>query len=243
MTKQDAEILKKFADSLGIKFKNLEILKQALTHRSYTNELKGTNFTHNERLEYLGDAVLELLISEFLYYSFPNKNEGDLTSYRAATVRTESLFEEAKRINLGEMLYMSKGEEMTGGRNRPYILANAFEALIGAIYIENGIECTKKFLEKQLFYKVKSIVQKKLYIDAKSRLQELSQEVLKETPTYKIIDECGPDHDKSFTSSVLIKGKDMGHGSGKTKQEAEQNAAQDALVKWKKNLFHYFNID
>lgn len=243
MTKKEAEKLKKLCKKLKIKFKNLETLKTALIHRSYINEKKDEQLEHNERLEYLGDAVLELLVSRYLYDNYPNNPEGDLTSFRAATVRTESLYEEAKRLDFGDYLYMSKGEEQTGGRNRPYILANTFEAIVGAIYLDQGLNVTRKFLNWALFYKIPEIVEKRLDIDSKSKLQEISQDVLKETPTYKVIDSTGPDHNKTFTSQVIIAGKEFGTGKGSTKQESEQEAASDSLENWKELIEKQMDID
>lgn len=243
MTKNEAEKLKSLTEKLGIHIKDLQLLKTALTHRSYLNEYKRGNLQNNERLEYLGDAVLELLVSKHLYDQYPDKPEGDLTSFRAATVRTESLAEEALKLDLGEHIFMSKGEEQTGGRTRPYILANTFEAVVGAIYLDQGIAVTLKFLRKSLFYKIPEIVEKRLDIDSKSKIQEISQEVLHETPTYEIVGTKGPDHEKTFTSKIVIKGHDFGHGTGKSKQEAEQNAALAALDNWKDLISKYFNID
>lgn len=243
MTKAESEKLKQLAIKLKIKIKDLDLFKIALTHRSYLNENKKSRFHHNERLEFLGDAVLELLVSEYLYSNYPDKPEGDLTSFRAATVRTESLAEESSRLEIGEYLFMSKGEEQTGGRSRPYILANTFEAVTGAIYLDQGFSVTKKFLTRELFYKIKEIVEKRLDIDNKSKIQELSQEILKETPLYEIIDTSGPDHDRVFTAKIMMKENDFGHGTGSTKQEAEQNAAQEALTNWKALISKYFGID
>lgn len=243
MTKKETEKLKEFCNNLKVKIKDLEILKIALTHRSYINEHKRGNLTHNERLEFLGDAVLELLISIYLYDKYPKRTEGDLTSFRAAIVRTQSLYEESKRLKFGDFIFMSKGEEQTGGRERPYILANTFEAILGAIYIDQGTPIVKKFLERELFYKMPDIVEKRLDIDNKSKLQEIAQEILREAPIYEILDSIGPDHAKTFTSKVLIKEKDFGHGKGLSKQEAEQNAAKDALENWKSLIAKHFGID
>lgn len=243
MTKTEAVKLKQLCEKIGIKIKNLETLKVALTHRSYLNEHRRYNIEHNERLEFLGDAVLELLVSRHLFDNYPNKAEGELTSFRAATVRTESLYEEAKKINLGAFIFMSKGEEKTGGRKRPYILANTFEALLGAIYLDQGLTSVEKFLKRVLYYKIPEIIENRLDIDNKSKLQEISQEILKETPTYAILKTTGPDHAKKFTSRVLIKDKDFGQGQGASKQEAEQDAANQALENWKHLIAKYFGID
>jgi ribonuclease-3 len=243
MTKDEAIKLKKFCKKIDINIEDLELLKTALTHRSYLNEYRKGNIGHNERLEFLGDAVLELLVSRYLFDNYADKPEGELTSFRAATVRTESLYEESKRLRFGDYIFMSKGEDRTGGRSRPYILANTFEAIIGCIYLDQGLNATKKFLVKELFYKIAKIVEQRLDIDSKSKLQEISQEILKETPIYEVISSTGPDHAKVFTTKVLIKEKDFGHGKGISKQEAEQNAASSSLNNWKKLIAKYFSID
>jgi ribonuclease-3 len=243
MTKEEAKKLKELCKNTNLKIKDLELLKIALTHRSFLNEHKHERIEHNERMEFLGDAVLEVLVSEYLYSNYPSRDEGELTGFRAATVRTESLYEEAKRISLGKYIFMSKGEEQTGGRERPYILANTFEAVIGALYLDKGFEATRKFLEKVLFYKIPEIVKNRLDIDNKSKLQELAQEILRETPTYEIVGTTGPDHAKSFTARAIIKEHGFGEGKGASKQSAEQEAAKDALDKWKKLINEYFGID
>jgi len=202
--------------------KDYKIFEEAFTHRSYSRN-------HNERLEFLGDAVLELVITELLFQDYPDKTEGELTSFRAAIVKTESLSDEATRLKLGEYINMSRGEEATGGRSRQYILADIFESLIGAIYIDMGYESAKKFIIKNLYYKMADIVEKRLDIDAKSRLQEYIQEKFKETPYYKVIREEGPDHDKVFTVITVIGEKEYETGSGKSKQIAEQVAARETL--------------
>lgn len=201
---------------------NEKLISEALTHRSFSRE-------HNERLEFLGDAVLELVITELLFLDFPDKTEGELTSFRAALVKSESLAEEANKLQIGLYLKMSKGEEATGGRNRLYILADALEAIIGAIYLEKGYDIVKKFINEKIYYKAHNIVNNRLDIDAKSKLQEYSQEKFKETPAYKLIKEDGPDHEKIFTVQVVI-GKDVYEsGVGKSKQIAEQQAAERTL--------------
>jgi len=221
-----------FEKSLKIKFNNIEILHEALRHRSYLNEHKDVQLASNERLEFLGDAVLELVSTEYLFGKYPDRAEGDLTSFRAALVRTESLAETSLMLRVSDYLYMSKGEEATGGRTRPYILANAFEAIIGAIYLDQGYEAVKKFINDNLIPKVDRIVKERLDIDNKSKLQEISQDVLKLTPTYEVVSETGPDHSKKFEVAVLIGSKIYGKGTGKSKQEAEQSAAKAALESW-----------
>lgn len=204
------------------KFKDYKILEEAFTHRSYSRN-------HNERLEFLGDAVLELVITEMLFNDFKDSPEGDLTSFRAAIVKTESLAEEATRIHLGDYILMSKGEDATGGRLRQYILADVFESFIGAIFLDQGYAKAREFILKNLYYKMAAIVADRLDIDAKSKLQEYIQEKLKETPYYKVVKEEGPDHDKVFTVVAVIGEKEYGSGSGKSKQIAEQEAARATL--------------
>lgn len=221
---------------LGYQFKDSSILQNALVHRSYLNETNREVFSHNERLEFLGDAVLELIVTEYLFTSYPDRPEGELTSFRAAVVRTESLAETALKLRLGEYIYMSRGEEATGGRTRPYILANTFEAVLGAIYLDGGYQKCVDLVARELLPKLKPIVEERLDIDPKSRLQELTQEVYKFTPIYEVISEEGPDHDRTFTCQVLVNDKAFGSGKGKSKQEAEQNAARKALAKIKPNL-------
>lgn len=242
MPRDESELLLDLCKRLRIEFTNISLLKKALIHRSYLNEHPKLR-EHNERLEFLGDAVIELLVSKYLFKHYPDRPEGELTSFRAATVRTESLSDEAKRLELGKYLFMSKGEEKTGGRTRSYILANTFEAVVGAIYLDQGLTKTEKFLRRVLYGKITEIVDNRLDIDAKSKVQEIAQEVLRETPTYEVISAEGPDHAKTFTTKILIKEKDFGHGTGTTKQEAEQNAAQSAIDHWKELIAQHFGID
>ena len=228
----------KLLKKIKLNFNNTVLLEEALTHRSFINENNGTK-NHNERLEFLGDAVLELVVTELLFNNYPDKPEGDLTSFRAALVRTESLAYEAKKINLGESIFMSYGEEATGGRKRQYILANTMEALIGAIYLDQGYKCTEDFIKKHIYYKIEDIIKNRLDIDSKSKLQEISQEELRITPTYILINEEGPDHNKIFTMGVKINETVLARGAGDSKQKAEQNAATKALENWEnlKKLF------
>lgn len=221
----------KVEERLGIKFADRELIQKALTHRSFLNENKDYHLPHNERLEFLGDAVLELLVTEELFRRYPNEPEGTLTSVRSATVRTETLAERSRNLGYGEYLLMSKGEEATGGRDRDYILANTFEAMLGAIYLDKGFEVCKDFLSRELFPIIETIVAERLYIDNKSKLQELAQEVYKITPYYELVGEEGPDHDKTFVMAVMIDNKEFGRGSGKNKQTAEQEAAGVAFKK------------
>lgn len=213
----------KLEEKIGIQFKNLDTLNEALTHRSILSENK--NLRHNERLEFLGDAVLEIVVTEYLYNKYPDYDEGLLTSFRAAAVKTESLAETAKMLDLGESMIMSGSEEATGGRNRPYILANCFEAVIGAIYIDQGFDTAKEFINKYIAVKIPVIVENRLDIDPKSKFQEYIQETMKLTPHYKVISEEGPDHDKTFKVVAMVGDKEFCVGEGKSKQLAEQMAA------------------
>jgi len=220
---------------LGLEYKDIQLYKTALTHRSYINENLGKNITqHNERLEFLGDAVLELIITEYLFHKYPEFKEGELTSFRSATVKTTSLAETSKQLGLGNYLFLSRGEEKTGGRERPYILANTFEAFLGAIFLDQGLSFAKAFLEKYLIPKIENIIKNRSDIDSKSKLQELAQDQMGITPQYFLISEEGPDHDKLFKMSVKIGTKTFGTGEGHNKQEAESNAAQEAINNWKK---------
>lgn len=211
--------------NLNIVFKNKELLETAVTHRSYLNEHRKVA-EHNERLEFLGDAVLELIVSDFLFRKFNDRAEGELTSFRSALVRTDSLALTAKDLKIGEYIKLSRGEEDSGGREKDYLLANAFEAVLGSIYLDQGYDVCKKFIEQFLLPKIDDIVEYRLDIDNKTKIQELAQSVYKSTPTYEVTDEQGPDHDKVFTVVVKIDGKIIGEGSGSSKQRAEEQAAK-----------------
>jgi len=230
---QEAAKLNKFQKNLKTKFKDVSVLKQSLIHKSYLNEVRNTDLSNNERLEFLGDAVLELVVTKYLFDFYPDRPEGELTSFRAAIVRTESIAKAAEELEFGKYIYMSKGEEATGGRRRPYILANTFEAVIGAIYLDLGLEEAEKFIGRTLIPKITEIVEKRLDIDPKSKLQEIAQEVVKETPQYNLVSEEGPDHDKTFTVMVSLKETELKSGKGRSKQEAEQSAAKATLKHWK----------
>lgn len=213
---------------LNLKYKNPKLLQQAFLHRSYLNEVK-VDMESNERLEFLGDSVLSLIISDYLYALRPADAEGELTNLRAHIVKTPSLAEAAKKLSLGGYLKLSKGEELSGGRNNPQILANTYESLLGSIFLDQGLEATKKIIDKTLL----SLFEKELKMgppkDAKSSLQETVQQKFKESPHYKILKTSGPDHAKNFTIGVYINGKLMGEGSGNNKQVAEEQAAKQAL--------------
>lgn len=217
------------AQKLGLSFTNLDLLIEALTHRSYLNENRTTSGHHNERLEFLGDAVLELAVTHFLFVRFPNKPEGDLTAYRAALVNTYSLAETAEGLGVNDMLLLSKGEKKDTGRARQIILANAFEAILGAIYLDQGFAAAEAFVSRTLYPKIDTVLKNRTWQDAKSQFQEVAQEKKSVTPTYKTVSESGPDHDKQFTVAVFLADQEVARGEGKSKQEAEQAAAQAAL--------------
>lgn len=213
-------------------FKNKDLLTRALTHRSALNEKNASAEVSNERLEFLGDAVLELATTEYLFDKYPEEPEGILTAYRSALVRTETLAAVATELGLGELLHISKGEEATGGRTNIGILADTMEAFLGALYLDQGIEVVTELLEKILFPNITEIIDKKLYKDAKSYLQEVVQAIGYETPTYEVITEVGPDHDKEFTVAVTVGDHVAGRGTGRSKQHAQQAAAREALKKY-----------
>ena len=233
--------LQSFAGNLKVKFTDFAILKESLIHKSYSNEQKPLEIPHNERLEFLGDAVLELVVTEYLFSKYPKRPEGELTSFRAALVRKESLAEAAIELDFGDYLYMSRGEEQTGGRTRAYILANAFEAVLGAIYLDLGYDISKDFVLRSLTPKLDHIVANRLDIDAKSRLQELVQDIIRVTPAYQLVGETGPDHAKEFSMGLVIDGRQVATGSGRSKQEAEQSAASSALTNWEQIYKQYFS--
>jgi len=216
---------------MNIPVNDKKLLEKAFTHRSFLNESGNEYNESNERLEYLGDAVLELAVSEFLYEKFPDKPEGELTSLRAALVKTTTLASVARKLDLGSNLLMSKGEEQTGGRENQGLLANTFEAVIGAIYLDSGFKTVVTFLEKQLFVLVDEIIANDLHKDFKSTFQEIVQADGHPTPTYKVIADEGPDHDKTFTVSLMVGKVEISQGSGKSKQLAQQAAAQAGLEK------------
>lgn len=219
-----------FEEKIGYHFKEKRLLEQAFTHRSYLNENRASGREHNERLEFLGDAVLELVVTEFLFAKYPDKPEGDLTSYRAALVNTVSISDSATKLGMNEFLLLSRGEAKDTGRARAIILANAFEAVIGALYLDQGYEPAKKFIAEQLFHKMDDVVAKGLWQDAKSRFQEIAQEKESVTPSYEVISQTGPDHDKRFVVGVYLGEERVASGEGQSKQEAEQDAARKALT-------------
>src|ERR1035437_1501949 len=218
-----------FEKKTKVIFKNKDLLKQAFIHRSYINENGATALSHNERLEFLGDAVLELIVTDFLYRKYPNYTEGELTALRSALVNAIIISEIASEIGMNDYLLLSKGEAKDSGKARMYILANTYEALVGAIYLDQGYDVTDKFITKTLLPKTEEIVNKKLWRDAKSLVQEKAQEFVLVTPAYKVLHESGPDHDKHFTVGIYFGSDLITEGKGKSKQEAEQSAALAAL--------------
>jgi ribonuclease-3 len=215
-------------DTLGLTFNNLDLLVTALTHRSYLNEHRKTVKAHNERLEFLGDAVLELVVTEYLYSNFDDP-EGILTNWRSALVRTESIGAAAVTIGLEPLLRLSRGEKRGTARARAQILANAFEAVIGAIYLDQGYDAAKVFIDKHLIVTFDDILKSGSWMDPKSHLQEVAQSKYSHTPLYKVLSEEGPDHDKVFTVGVYVDGQLRGQGTGPSKQTAQVAAAQAAL--------------
>lgn len=233
MSGMDTTPYQEFArDTLKIDFDNIELLITALTHRSYVNEHKKSVHKHNERLEFLGDAVLELVVTDHLYLQY-DEPEGVLTSWRAALVRTESIGESGEALGYDPLLRLSRGEKQGSERARKQIMANAFEAIIGAIYLDKGYDIAKKFIEDTIVAKLGIILEAGSWRDAKSQLQELAQRIDGFTPVYKVLSEEGPDHDKVFSLGVFVGGKLKGKGSGSSKQIAQQQAAEAAVEKYK----------
>lgn len=218
-------------EKLGFEFENIQLLVTALTHRSYVNEHKKSVSEHNERLEFLGDAVLELVVTDFLFSHY-TEPEGILTSWRAALVRTESISDAGQKLNYEPLLRMSKGEKSGSDRARAQILANAFEAVVGAIYLERGYDAAKEFIEVNIIRKLDTILKEGSWRDPKSHLQELVQRFDNHTPQYRVLNEEGPDHDKVFTLGVFSGETKIGTGIGPSKQFAQQQAARDALTKY-----------
>lgn len=222
--------------TLDLAFNDNRLLQRALTHRSYLNENRGYLFGDNERLEFLGDAVLDFVIGEYLFHRFPDQDEGTLTSLRAALVRTEALASFAMQIDLGVFILLGRGEEESGGRERLAVLCGAFEALIGALYLDQGLAKTSEFIMPIFEPALERILEDELYKDAKSVLQELSQAHLGCTPRYHTVDTYGPDHDKEFVLAVVINGVTYGRGQGRSKQIAAQAAATEAMENLKAML-------
>ncbi|KKT75591.1 MAG: Ribonuclease 3 [Parcubacteria group bacterium GW2011_GWB1_44_7] len=218
-----------FEKNIGVVFKNKALLRQAFIHRSYLNENRKTNLEHNERLEFLGDAVLELIVTAHLYEKYPDYNEGEMTALRSALVNANTMAEAANKIKMNDFMLLSRGEAKDTGRARQYILANAIEALIGAIFIDQGYQMAEKFVGENLFPLLPKIIKEGFWMDAKSRFQERAQEIVGITPVYETLKEIGPDHDKHFTIGVFLGKEKMAEGGGKSKQDAEQAAASAGL--------------
>ena len=223
---KDFTILEK---KLNFKFKNKDLLVQAFVHRSYLNENPGFHLFHNERLEFLGDAVLELVVTEYLFQKYPEKAEGELTNWRAALVNAKILSAVAKDLDFDDFLFLSRGETKETGKGRQYILANTFEALIGGLYLDQGYGSCQKFIEKYLIKELPWIIESGLFKDVKSRFQEEAQERAEVTPFYKVLEEWGPDHAKHFIVGVFLGEELIAKGEGSSKQEAELEAARNAL--------------
>lgn len=219
-----------FEDKLGVLFKKKDILIQALTHRSYLNENPHFSVGHNERLEFLGDAVLELIVTEYLFELYPDKPEGELTSLRAALVNAEMLAHVASPLGINDFLLLSRGERKDIGRARHYILANAFEAIVGAIYVDQGYDVCHDFIHRTLIPRLSEVLEKRLWKDPKSTFQEEAQDKLGITPSYRVMKEVGPDHQKKFQVGVYLGNTLVAEGSGLSKQEAEVDAAKKALT-------------
>ena len=218
-----------FQSSVGLTFKEPKLLEQAFTHRSYLNESSRTDLDHNERLEFLGDAVLELATTDYLYRRYPDQTEGDLTTYRAALVNTVTIGQVAEELGMNDYLLLSRGEAKDSGRARQVILANTFESLIGALYLDQGFEAAQSFIGKYLMPKVEAVIADRRIQDAKSYFQEQAQAHAGTTPAYEVLEESGPDHDKVFKVGLYLDKELVAEGSGHSKQEAEQVAARAGL--------------
>jgi ribonuclease-3 len=225
MNQDNLDLLEK---KIGIHFSNAEKLQKVFIHKSYLNEAPNAHLESNERLEFLGDAVLELVVTEFLFKNYPN-DEGELTNWRSALVKGSHLAHIAKELNLGEYLILSHGEEKSGGRTKNYILANTFEALLGAIYLDHGYDVAHQFIENFVLIYLEDILEKGLHIDPKSKFQEMAQEKEGVTPMYRLVEEQGPDHEKEFTMGVYLGDALVAIGKGSSKQTAEQAAALEGL--------------
>ncbi len=223
-----------FEKKLGLSFKNKDLLTQAFVHRSYLNENPDFHLEQNERLEFLGDAVLELVITEHLYKEYPKKDEGDLTNWRASLVNAKMLTIVAEELGFNDFLLLSRGETKELGKARQYILANTFEALVGALYLDGGWQPCDAFIKKYVLVRLPEIIESKSYKDAKSHFQEEAQDKAGVTPMYKVMKEWGPDHKKKFTVAVFLGKEQVAEGEGYSKQEAEEEAAKAALLvkKW-----------
>jgi ribonuclease-3 len=222
--------LNEFQDRIGIKFNDISLLERAFIHRSYLNEHPKLGLEHNERIEFLGDAVLELVVTDFLYRNYPNP-EGDLTNWRSALVKTESLAAVAEKLQIAEYFKLSRGESKGNARSHALISANAVEAIIGATYLDQGYDVAKRFITEHIISRLEEILETGTWMDPKSKFQELAQERFGLTPGYRVMDESGPDHDKTFTIGVYVGDTLYGKGSGSSKQAGQQEAAAAALKK------------
>jgi ribonuclease-3 len=228
------ERYQKLQEKIGVEFKNLNMLDLAFVHKSYLNEHRDLKKEHNERLEFLGDAVLELVVTEYLYKKYTKEEEGVLTNWRSALVKGKHLAEISAELELGYYLYLSRGEERSGGRRKNYILANTLEALIGSMYLDQGYAVAHDFIVRYILTRLEQILEKGSHIDAKSRVQEIAQELLGLTPEYRFISETGPDHNKIFIMALYLGEEKASEGQGSSKQKAEQEAAEAGLKakKW-----------
>lgn len=236
ISREEKKQLKAFEKKLGYRFSKKALLKNALTHKSYANERRLDAADHNERLEYLGDAVLELIVSHLLMENYPQAAEGELSKLRASIVNEKTLAGVAVAHDLGEYLYLGKGEEMGAGREKPSLLANALEAVLGAIYLDRGFKKAFKVIKRIALELFEQVGQEGFYKDYKTQLQERAQVLFKTVPKYKLVKESGPDHDKTFEINLTIRGELMGVGVGKSKKNAEQAAAKEALERIEKQV-------
>ncbi len=220
---------KEFEKKFNLEFIDKSLLQQAFTHRSFINENKDLGLNHNERLEFLGDAVLELVVTKFLFEKYPETKEGILTAYRSSLVRTESISAAARKMGMNDLLKLSKGESKDEGKARDYILANTFEAFVGAVYLDQGYESAKNIIANSLFDNIESVIKDKTWKDSKSYVQEMAQENYSETPYYETVSSDGPDHDKHFVIAIYFGDKKIAEGEGNSKQKAQQDAAQKAI--------------
>jgi ribonuclease III len=231
LTPEEKKNLKRVEKSIGYSFRKLSLLKRALTHKSFANENKLPPEEQNERLEFLGDAVLELSVSELLMSKYPHYSEGDLSKLRAAIVNEKQLASFARDFRLGDTLYLGKGEEQTSGREKPSLLADACEAILGAIYLDRGFAKASQVIQKHYKKLLDHTAEADIYKDYKTELQEKSQSLYRSIPRYRLVAETGPDHDKVFEIDLVIRGEVMGSGTGRSKKDAEQMAAREALQK------------
>jgi len=221
---------KHFAAQTKLDFQDWSLLRQAFTHRSFLNEYHRDDWAHNERLEFLGDAVLELVATDYLFRRYPDQTEGDLTAYRAALVNTQTIAEVAAELGMNDYLLLAKGEAKDTGRARQVILANTFEALVGALYLDRGLDAAREFINKNLSPRAETVMAERRWQDAKSFFQERAQAEAEITPTYEVLSEIGPDHNKLFTVGLYLAKELVATGAGHSKQAAEQAAARQALT-------------